>query len=311
MNRSIAVASLSCALIFTPACGGGGGGDDDDTADAAAGSADAANAGNYEVLIARDWTIPAGTEFYRCTAVTVNEEIFINSFRALSPLGTHHTVLSVSATPSRADGDYNCAANNLETTMRFASGVGVGELSFPAGVAMRIPAGAQMHLNLHLFNTSDSAIEGTSGTEIISIPASEVDQEAEVVFGGKYSIALPNDPINTQDVVGGCRFQQAGTLTAIWPHMHQLGRHMKVVHEKNSGDVTIHDLDYDFNEQINYSLLDPIAVAAGERFEVTCTYLNDTGQTVTFGDSSDSEMCFVGFYRYPSTNADIFDCTEF
>jgi hypothetical protein len=315
MNRSSVILSgLFCALLIVPACGGdGGGGGDDDQFDAGGnpGDPDASNGGgDYESLITRSWSIPAGTEFYRCSAVTVSEDIYVNSFRAISPIGTHHTVLSVVDTPSQADGDYNCGANDLEPTMKFASGLGVGELSFPEGVAMKIPAGSQVHLNLHLFNVSDSEVTGTSGTEIIQMDASDVTDEAEVVFGGKYSINLPHDPNNTQDVVGGCRFQQAATLTAHWPHMHQLGRNMKIVHQSNAGNVTIHDDAYDFNEQINYSI-DPIQVAAGERFEITCTYLNDTGGTVTFGDSSNSEMCFVGLYRYPATGADIFACTEF
>ena len=33
---------------------------------------------------------------------------------------------------------------------------------------------------------------------------------------------------------------------------------------------------------------------------VECTYVNQTGQTVRWGESSDDEMCFGGFYRYPA-----------
>ena len=34
------------------------------------------------------------------------------------------------------------------------------------------------------------------------------------------------------------------------------------------------------------------------------------GQTITFGDSSNQEMCFTGLYRYPSQNASITQCTD-
>ena len=53
-----------------------------------------------------------------------------------------------------------------------------------------------------------------------------------------------------------------------------------------------------------------MTVRAGERLDVDCTFINGTGSTVTFGDSSDQEMCFVGIYRYPATNAGVFDCVE-
>jgi hypothetical protein len=31
---------------------------------------------------------------------------------------------------------------------------------------------------------------------------------------------------------------------------------------------------------------------------------------VTFGDSSNKEMCFVGLYQYPAAGAGLFDCTN-
>jgi hypothetical protein len=38
----------------------------------------------------------------------------------------------------------------------------------------------------------------------------------------------------------------------------------------------------------------------GDKITVECTYLNDTGKTVTFGESTLEEMCFAGTYRYPA-----------
>jgi hypothetical protein len=36
--------------------------------------------------------------------------------------------------------------------------------------------------------------------------------------------------------------------------------------------------------------------------------MNTSGSPINFGDSSDDEMCFVGFYRYPATGANLFSC---
>jgi hypothetical protein len=140
------------------------------------------------------------------------------------------------------------------------------------------------------------------------VPASAVQQEAEVVFGGTTLIFLQNNQ-NTQTVSGGCTFQQDATLLSIWPHMHQLGTHLKVVHEATGGDVTLHDQPFDFNEQLNYAIT-PTLVKAGEGIQVTCSYVNTSGGTVIFGDSSDSEMCFAGLYRYPATGAGLFSCSS-
>jgi hypothetical protein len=70
----------------------------------------------------------------------------------------------------------------------------------------------------------------------------------------------------------------------------------------------LYDSPYSFEEQ-RYLRLEPdLHLAAGDRVSVECGYENDTGNTVTFGDSSLSEMCFTGLYRYPK-GKDPFICT--
>lgn len=283
---------------------------DPDVPDATPDTPDGSSADGFTTVISRPWSIPAGSEIYRCTRVTLQEDMYISALRALAPLGTHHTVLSVHDSVSGPDGDYNCGPGTLAHSMIFASGVGTNDLEFPQGVAIRLRAGQQLDLNLHLYNVSDTEITGTSGTQVKLVAAADVEQEAEVVFGGEYGIYLPNDPQNQKTVNGGCQFDQDATVLALWPHMHALGRHMKVTHEKASGNLTLLDQPYDFNEQLHYAI-EPVQVLAGERLSIDCTYLNDTGSTVTFGDSSEQEMCFAGIYRYPATGAGLFSCVEF
>lgn len=320
--RSIRLVCVLGSLALAAACGDGGG-DDDSTvgADANPNAPDAnpnvpdadPNAPDadtsFTTLISRSWTIPPGDEFYRCTAVTIEQDMWIAGFGQLAPVGTHHTVLSVSETPTRSDGDFNCGAGDLEHAMLFASGVGTDDLIFPDGVAMKVNAGSQLHLNLHLYNVSDQEISGTSGTLGKVVSADDVQEEAEVVFGGTTAISIPPTGAEHEEV-GGCQFTQDATVLTLWPHMHQLGRHMTIVHETSGGDVTLLDEPFDFNEQVNYGL-SPTVVKAGERLRITCTYINDTEFTVDFGDSSDKEMCFAGVYRYPATGAGLFSCTEF
>jgi len=52
-------------------------------------------------------------------------------------------------------------------------------------------------------------------------------------------------------------------------------------------------------------------VHQGELVRATCTYINNTGHTVSFGDSSTAEQCFVGMYRRPAIlSSRPFDCTN-
>jgi hypothetical protein len=180
--------------------------------------------------------------------------------------------------------------------MLHASGVGSDDLVFPDGVAVKIPAGTQLMLNLHLFNVSMSPISGVSGTLVQMVPASQVTQVAEMVLGGTNAINVP--PNGTQTVEGQCGFAGTSTIVTVWPHMHMYGTHMKVTYLGAAGPQVLHDADYSFSNQKNFPIA-PVTVAAGEKVLVDCTYVNPTALPVTWGDSSKAEMCFAGLYLYP------------
>ncbi len=43
--------------------------------------------------------------------------------------------------------------------------------------------------------------------------------------------------------------------------------------------------------------------------QTTCSYVNNTGATVSFGDSSTDEMCFTGIYKYPA-GSNVYSCVN-
>jgi hypothetical protein len=313
MKLVVSVLGLTLVLFAGPACGGD---DDDDGVDAnpagvdsgvggvdAGPGADAA-AATWTSLITGTWTLAAGTEKYHCAKRTVAEDTYIRGFRGVAPLGTHHTVVTIQA-PDGPDGEFPCSPGTISDQMLFASGVGTDDLIFPAGVAVKVPGGMQVGLNLHLFNVGEATINGTSGTDIWVVPASEVTAEAEMMFAGTFSVVLPAGQETT--LQGDCLFAKDATVVTVWPHMHQLGTHMKVEHV-GAATATVHDEPYSFYEQVNYPIT-PLVVKAGESIRVHCTYNNTTGTTVYFGDSSEDEMCFSGLYRYPAANDGLF-CAE-
>ena len=60
--------------------------------------------GGWKSPIQAHWARAANSEQYRSARYTVPADAAIDSFRALSPLGTHHTVLTVSHNPTEPDG---------------------------------------------------------------------------------------------------------------------------------------------------------------------------------------------------------------
>ncbi len=298
--------SLVALVLMFAACGGG-----DDEEQGVDGGVDAVDGGEtadggqvnaeWSRLVDGSWEIPAATEFYKCARLTVQEDTYISAFKSIGPLGTHHTVLTVGA-PNGPDGITGCDAGTNANTMIFGSGIGESLFEFPEGVGVKIPAGQQLVLNLHLFNVSDAPITGTSGTDVRLTAASNIEFEAESVLMGKVNLNIAPGP---DEEVGTCTMSQDFTLLTIAPHMHQLGSHMKVEALRGNSVEMLHDEAYDFYDQKLYEI-PALSMSQGDKIRVTCGYNNTTGQNVGFGDSSEEEMCFAGMYRYPKAPSSAF-----
>jgi hypothetical protein len=301
--------SCSVVLVAASACGVDTPGAPDPAGDTT--DADEMSAG-YTRLIGRTWSIePGNAAKYACVRFTVPEDMYISNIEARAPAGTHHTVLSLSGTNGTAgpDGEQDdCGVGSIGMVALYASGVGTSPLDFPEGVAIKVSAGQQLHLNLHLANTGDEPLAGETAI-LVKASATPPRQLAEMVFAGTYALQIPptNAPV---DVTGGCTATDDFSVFAVWPHMHTLGVHQKLHVIRDGRAQTLHDRPFVFTEQ-SYDVMAPIAlVHTGDQIRVTCTYVNSTGATVGWGDDASSEMCFSGMYRYPAANAGAFACTD-
>ena len=237
---------------------------------------------------------------------TLDRDVWIDAFESINPTGTHHTVLTFGA-PSGPDGIAACSSFDNQPTMIFGSGVGTNPFEFPDGVAVRLRAGEQLLLNLHLFNTSGAELRGESGTRARFVDPGSTVEEAESILAGTLSLSLPPQQATTTH--GRCTLTSPGTIFGVQPHMHQLGTHMKVVARTAHGDVLLHDADYDFGEQPIYPI-QPLELTPGDSIEVDCTHFNSTSSTVSWGESSKAEMCHAGIYRFPSASSGYFFCRQ-
>ena len=252
----------------------------------------------YVRLISGAWSLPPSTEKYVCVRLTAASDLFIRSLRPVAPAGTHHTVLMLGP-PDGPDGTTDCTSA-LGKPAIFGSGVGTETLDLPDGVAVHVRPGQQMLLNLHLFNATDAPMTGTSGVEILAAAPGDVRHEAGIVLIGK-ALGLTVPP-NLSTQVGRCTTPANVTVFAIGPHMHMLGRHMKVTYASATGASArvLHDQPYSFDEQRFGMLAPQLVTAAGGRITVECTYMNPTGQTVYFGESSTQEMCYAVAFVHPA-----------
>jgi hypothetical protein len=246
-------------------------------------------------LLAGDWSLPPGEEGYYCVRATASEDMYVRAFRPIAPIGTHHTALAFDLNGG-PDGGFPCEAKDAGFRLIFGSGLGTETYELPDGVAMKLPAGEQIILNLHLYNTSDAELTGRSGVEIERIAPEDVVHEAEVIYALNFDVsATPGVSVSK----GECTIDGNSTIFGTFPHMHRLGTHLKGTAMRGEGPMVFHDLAYNFETQLNYRV-GPLDMLRGEKVQYECTFDNPTGQTVTFGDSTDKEMCVLGMYRYPA-----------
>jgi hypothetical protein len=247
----------------------------------------------WTTLLEESWTLPAGGEVAQwCADMVVAEDTYVSAIRPVHPRGTHHTTLSVTADKTPCS-----SAAVFANGIIYAAGVGTEALQMPEGVAFKLPAGYVLHLGLHLYNTSDEELSGVSGIEIVRADPKDVKHEAELLVAGPLSL---NIPPGRSTMSGRCTITEDQTLFALFPHMHQLGVHLKTTLTLDGQPKVLHDDEYVFTEQYQL-LIDPLDLHVGDSVTTDCTYDNPTNRNVKFGESSDTEMCFSVLFRYPAT----------
>lgn len=250
------------------------------------------NGSNWSPLLSKSWTLtPAGTSGDENTSdfaiETLDRDIYVGGIRPIAPKGTHHTLMFRGLSGTNAI---------------YASGIGTGELVFPAGKGLKFTSGTTLGLQLHIYNTDDVPLSGVSGVEVLEVDASTITEEIDMFLPGPKSgdLVIPMG-VTTQS--GTCTVTQTQTLFALFPHMHQWGVHLKTTLTVGGVVQVLHDDDYTFEHQIVKSFA-PIVLNPGDKIKTECTYNNDTGAPIGYGESSDTEMCYSLLYRYPKNNVE-------
>jgi hypothetical protein len=295
MKHFSLVSLVAGQLLVVPGCGSDG----DDTGDGEDG---------YEVLLEHEWQLGRGEEFW-CVRHTLTEDLVISGFEALAPPGTHHTVLSAGATPLDADGVSACSPwiHNFEN-LAFESAAGVDRFALPDGIAVRLPAGHQLNLNIHVLNAGDATMSGVTGVKIKRADPATVEQYARSTYVGLTTIAL--EPQQETTLTGDCVLETDVTAFAVLPHMHGQGTHMKVTAQSSVvGEQVMLDQPFQFATNKVYGLIEPIPLKQDDVVSTACTWFNHTDETIYWGEEYEQEMCFAGVYVYPAEGVNAY-CAE-
>jgi hypothetical protein len=177
---------------------------------------------------------------------------------------------------------------------------GVSPKFFPDGVGFFLPKNSDIVMQVHYHRTGKVEKDKTSlGLYFAKKPGQQPIQP--LVIPGRF-ITIPAGADNYH-VEGSIWSAEDCTLFMVIPHMHLLGKKIKVTMtppgEKTTTLVAIDD--WDFNWQEMFFFKEPIPAKAGTRFDVEAVFDNSANNpnnpakppvTVHFGDETTNEMCF-------------------
>ena len=175
---------------------------------------------------------------------------------------------------------------------------------YEEGVARKIPAGADIVLQMHYTTIGESV---TDQTQIGVVLAKEPPTKLRAGGGGQIPNAMfaipPGHP--NYEVVAKQTINRDTYLSTMYPHMHVRGKDVSytLVYPDGREEVVLNVPKYDFNWQLNYRLAEPKFIPKGTTLLVKAHYDNSTGNpfnpdptaTVRWGDQTWEEM-LIGYF---------------
>lgn len=266
------------------------------------------------VAMETDYAPPVNQgDIYRCFSVSTS----LRGDRFLSGIDTrpgnrrivHHVVAYADRTGKSAQLDasdpgpgYTCFGGAGFDEAEFVAGWTPGSRGFFAadGTGIRLPKDARVVIQVHYHPSEEGQSDRTElGLYFAKRPVTRrVDFQAVV----NTSFAIPPGA-KRHEVTGQFNVpaSQDWRLAGVLPHMHLLGREIKLEMTRpgEQPQCLINIPDWDFNWQGNYLFKDPVALPAGTRLRLSCIFDNSTDnprnpnnppQTVRWGEATTDEM---------------------
>ncbi len=235
---------------------------------------------------------------------------YINKYTLRGRANSHHFVLygfqnttilpptNVLRDLYNTDGSINVTTfTQMQNHIFLGGGTDVNSTySFPAGVALKVPAATAFDLNAHYFNKQNTSLPGENYINLYTVPQSAVVKEAKSINFANLNFSIPAGQRKT--VTTNFTFSNSVTVFMLTSHFHKLGEKfvIKIWGGPRNGEVVYENTDWQHPLTINYPT--PIQLNAGEGLTSVVTYNNTTNRTVTFGLTSEDEMNIIFGYYY-------------
>ena len=170
---------------------------------------------------------------------------------------------------------------------------------YPAGMAAKLKGTLGLRLQAHYVNTSAAPITANVVVKLTKVDPSTVTKWVAELYFNRTVLTVPTG--DGQQVSTTCTvpadYGPIGLISGV-SHMHRRGVHF--VAKTSAGVNLIDTTEWDEPPVATYD--PPILMNPGDSITWTCTYDNDTGAPLQFGDSAQkNEMCIylARFYSAP------------
>jgi mono/diheme cytochrome c family protein len=178
---------------------------------------------------------------------------------------------------------------------------GFGAVLFPAGTGVRLAKGRGIAVQIHYHLHDTSRPPPADRTQLaLQLARSTPPREARLVSVGA-GVAIP-PRAQGHASTASMSLPEGGTVWAIQPHMHLLGRRLTVAVAPPGGApeclLDVPRWDYRWEEMFFLAGAGR-PFEAGSRVDVTCTWDNPRDAAVGYGLGIDDEMCDVSMIVTP------------
>jgi mono/diheme cytochrome c family protein len=171
----------------------------------------------------------------------------------------------------------------------------------PPGIGTRLPAGARIVLQVHYHKSGKPETDLTRMG--IYFAREPIEKEIRAAVPLNFFLQIPAGA-ERHEVRANWTISEDAHAYAVTPHMHLLGREMKISATLPGGTVKplVWIKDWDFNWQNSYSFKEPIALPKGTRIDLVAYYDNSVKnprnpsnppRLVRWGEQTTDEMCIA------------------
>ncbi len=231
------------------------------------------------------------TEFCYFSKTILDKETFFKAGQGFQAKGGHHAVVYWTLKTQREE-QRPCTEDDM-VSFHFLSGGGAeagnGIMnSLPAGGAFKVPAGAQLVVNLHMLNASAQPVEGQAAVNLFYGDSSLTPLTSFYVSGTSFSIA----PHATKTWSTSCVARAPMKVARLLGHMHEWGVRNTITLTTPAGDQILYDKpgqgDFSYNPPfVDYPTDKPLLINPGDKITTSCTWNNMRDTALAFPD----EMC--------------------